>query len=321
MADLLGEVDVNVPSRLPPKTIKTANRRKTRVLSPRISQERKVALPKPDKANNPAHLLNTPPLEPAYGDNDDYMGGMDDDSFPPSDPVPSSPTADAMGRKGQQHIKVEEDEEDLMEVAQAIGDHKLKSASVNMSGSRPAPKIVKAPAYPSPASSSPTRPPAEVVDASAWNDVTSKLNVLSSQEAQTASFGKLKIEDAVEDDGSLRFFWTDYTEVNGSLCLFGKVKDKNSGSYVSAFVKIDNILRKLFFLPRTYRQKHRRDTSTEVEMGDVYQEVDEIMTKLRVGMHKIKPCSRKYAFELPDIPKEADYLKLMYPYDSRSSIT
>ena len=51
-------------------------------------------------------------------------------------------------------------------------------------------------------------------------------------------------------------------------------------------------------------------------MGDVYQEVDEIMSKLQVGMHKIKPCLRKYAFELPDIPKEADYLKLMYPYES-----
>ena len=51
-------------------------------------------------------------------------------------------------------------------------------------------------------------------------------------------------------------------------------------------------------------------------MGDVYQEVDEIMSKVQVGMHMIKQCSRKYAFELPDIPKEADYLKLMYPYES-----
>ena len=51
-------------------------------------------------------------------------------------------------------------------------------------------------------------------------------------------------------------------------------------------------------------------------MKDVYEEVDELMTKMRVGMHKIKPCSRKYAFELPDVPKEADYLKLLYPYDS-----
>ena len=129
-------------------------------------------------------------------------------------------------------------------------------------------------------------------------------------------------------------FWTDYTEVNGSLCLFGKVRDKRSGSYVSAFIKIDNILRKLYFLPRSYRQsmcrrnglnaysnrsaENGQETSTEVEMGDVYQEADEIMTRLKVGMHKIKPCSRKYAFELPDVPKEADYLKAMYPYDSES---
>ena len=253
MADLLGEVDVNVAPRLPLKTIRTASRHKTRILSPPVSRENKLSHHKPVEANNNAHLLNTPPLEPAYGDNDDYMGGMEEDVFPPSDQIPSSPITNVIDRKGQQNIKLEEDDDD-MEVAQAIGDHKLKSASVNMSGSRPAHKIAKSPAYPSPASSSPTRPPAEVVDASAWNDVTSKLNVLSSQGPETASFGKLQVEDAIEEDGSLHFFWIDYTEVKGSLCLFGKVKDKKSGTYVSAFVKVDNILRKLYFLPRTYRQ-------------------------------------------------------------------
>ena len=55
-------------------------------------------------------------------------------------------------------------------------------------------------------------------------------------------------------------------------------------------------------------------------MQDVYQEVDALMTKIGVRMHKIKPCSRKYAFELPGIPKEADYLKLMYQYDSKYSL-
>ena len=112
-------------------------------------------------------------------------------------------------------------------------------------------------------------------------------------------------------------FWTDYTEVNGSLCLFGKVQDKKSKRYVSCFVKIDNILRKLFFLPREHRQKNGRDTAEEVDMKDVYEEVDELMGKMRVGMHKIKPCTRKYAFELPGIPKEGEYLKLLYPYSSR----
>lgn len=317
MAGLLGEVDVNIPSCVPLKTVKTESRRKTRVLSPPLSRERHTSLPKQREANKAASLLNTPPLETNYNDDGGFMGGMDDDAFPASDLLPSSPTTNAMDRKGQQSCKVkeEEEDEDRMEVAQAIGDSKVKAASVNISGSRPVPKVMKGPAYPSPASSSPTGPPTDVVGASAWNDVTSKLNVLSSQEPATSSIGKLRIEDATEDDGSLRFFWTDYTEIHGSLCLFGKVKDKHSGAYVSAFVKIDNILRKLFFLPRNYRQKHGRDTSAEVEMGDVYQEVDEVMTKLRVDMHKIKPCSRKYAFELPDIPKEADYLKLMYPYE------
>jgi DNA polymerase alpha subunit A len=158
------------------------------------------------------------------------------------------------------------------------------------------------------------------MDASAWNDVTDKLNVVNcSQASETMSFGKLDYNDAIEEDGSLRMFWTDYTEINGSLCLFGKVQNKKTGAFVSCFVKVDNILRKLFFLPRQYRQKHGRDTSEEVDMKDVYEEVDELMTKLRVGMHKIKPCTRKYAFELPDIPKEGEYLKLLYPYSSKST--
>lgn len=110
-------------------------------------------------------------------------------------------------------------------------------------------------------------------------------------------------------------FWTDYTEVNGSLCLFGKVKNRSTGDFVSCFLKVDNILRKLFFLPRGKRYRHGRETEEEVEMKDVYEEVDDLMTRLRVSMHKIKPCTRKYAFELPDVPKEADYLKLLYPYD------
>ena len=131
------------------------------------------------------------------------------------------------------------------------------------------------------------------------------------------SFGKLDHNDAIEEDGSLRMFWTDYAEVNGSLCLFGKVQDKKTGAFVSCFVKIDNILRKLFFLPRQYRANNGRDTTEEVDMKDVYEEVDEMMGKMRVGMHKIKPCTRKYAFELPDVPKEGEYLKLLYPYSSK----
>ena len=258
MADLLGEVDTNIPSRLPAKTVKTASRRKTRVLSPPVSQNRDRALPEASEGENPSHLLNTPPLEPTYDDNDDFPTTALDDDVPMSELMPSSPTANAAERKDHQSMKEEEEEEeeeDIMEVAQPVGSYNVKVASINLSGSRPAPKALKKDPYPSPQSSSPTRLPVDVVDPSTWNDVTSKLNVLSSQGPETTAFGKLKIEDAIELDGSLHMFWTDYTEINGSLCLFGKVKDKNSGSFVSAFVKVDNILRKLYFLPRTHRQR------------------------------------------------------------------
>ncbi|KAL8952003.1 MAG: hypothetical protein Q9222_002049, partial [Ikaeria aurantiellina] len=313
LAGLFQEVDTNIPSRQPMKAVKNDNRRKVRVLSPPLPQEKPSQRLQPKSIDRQA--LNTPPMD-AVDDDDDILPNFDDENTPMNDLVPSSSTEKAVERKGPIKVEAEDDYDDSMEVWQAVASKELKATSVNMSGSRPAPKIVKKEApYPSPASSSPTRPPADTVDPSAWNDVTSKLNVLSSQGPETASFGKTKIEDVIETDSTLRMFWTDYTEINGSLCLFGKVKDKTSNHYVSAFVKIDNILRKLYFLPRTHRQRHGRDTSDEVGMEDVYQEADELMTKLRVGMHKIKPCSRKYAFELQDIPKEADYLKLMYPYD------
>jgi len=195
--------------------------------------------------------LNTPPTELNFDDDVDFSRGFDDDDVVQSDPIlPSSPIAKAVERKAKVPVKVEEDEdEDMVEVAQATG---IVAASVNMSGSRPAPKIKKQ-LYPSPASSSPPRPSSDEINASEWNDVTQKLNVMSSPAPGTVSFGKLKPEDAIEKDGSLRMFWLDYTEVNGSLCLFGKVKNKQNGSYVSCFVKVDNILRKLFFLPREHR--------------------------------------------------------------------
>jgi DNA polymerase alpha subunit A len=302
-------VETNIPR---PTVSSRSNRlqakRRPRALSPSVD-DLKPQISKKTKVVD-TRVPTTPPTEQDYGDDDGFMNGMDDADL---DHQASSPVVKAVERKGHVIIKAEdEDEEDIMEVAQADG---IATASVNMSGTRPLPKIKKVEAYPSPVSSSPTRPPTQNIDASVWNDVTDKLNVVnSSQSAETTSFGKLDHKDAIEEDGSIRMFWTDYTEVNGSLCLFGKVQDKKTGSFVSCFVKIDNILRKLFFLPRQYRQKQGRDTTDEVEMKDVYEEVDELMGKMKVGMHKIKPCTRKYAFELPDVPKEGEYLKLLYPY-------
>ncbi|RDW89554.1 DNA polymerase-2 [Coleophoma cylindrospora] len=310
LADLLGEVDTNVPRPAVQQSRpnRTTEKRRTRALSPSLEHASK-------RTKVSGHRVpTTPPVEQDFGDDGDYMDNLDDNDMLMSDPQPSSPIVKAAERKSKVVVKAEEDEEeDIMEVAQADG---IAVASVNMSGTRPAPKIKKTDAYPSPASSSPTRPPPHDVNATAWNNVADRLNVInSSQSMDSMSFGKVDHNDVIEEDGSLRMFWTDYTEVNGSLCLFGKVQNKKTGSFVSCFLKVDNILRKLFFLPREYRQRLGQTTTEEVEMKDVYEEVDTLMGKMSVGMHKIKPCSRKYAFELPNIPKEGEYLKLLYPYD------
>ncbi|KAL4880462.1 DNA polymerase family B-domain-containing protein [Aspergillus karnatakaensis] len=317
LADLLGEVDTNVVSNKIPKhnVVKSETRRKVRILSPPLSE--KTRTPKHarrDENSDPASPSNG---EPALNldDDDTALLHADDDDVPMSDPMPSSPVTKAVERKNIVPIKEEpeSDDEDLMEVVQATGHHESKAPSVNISGSRPPPKIKKE-LYPTPASSSPVKAAADVN--ASWNDVRNKLNVLNSPASSEARvFGKLRPQDVAEEDGSLRFFWLDYTEVNGSLCLFGKVKNKQNGSYASAFVKVDSILRKLYFLPREYRSKNGKDTDEEIDMEDVYHEVDQMMSRLRVGMHKIKECSRKYAFEMPGVPKETDYLKLLYPYD------
>lgn len=318
MAGLLGEVDTNIPSKAPSysKPVRSADRRKTRVLSPPL-EERAPSRQRPpaaERAREPQS--DAAAVAVAEDDDDAYFAPQLDDDVPMSDPpLPSSPAAKAVERKEQATVKAEPiEEDDLMEVAEVTGHSGVKAANVNMRGSRPAPKLAK-PAYPTPDSSSPTRAPLDDVDLGSLNDVTDKLNILSSPQPAAISAGKIGAQDALEDDGTLRFFWIDYTEVNGSLCLFGKVKNRKDGNYVSCFVKVDNILRKLYFLPREYRQRHGRETTEEVEMSDVYEEVDKLMTRSKVSMHKIKPCSRKYAFELADIPKEADYLKLLYPYD------
>jgi DNA polymerase alpha subunit A len=318
MADLLGEVDVhvNVPrSNARSKAGRTENRRKR--LSPPLPDARPTKTARVDSSQG-AFQIDTPPAENNVH-SDNVFAPQDDDMLM-SDPLPSSPVAKAIQRRVKPAIKTEEEsDDDLMEVAQAVGQVAPAGPAINMSGTRPVAKIKKE-QYPSPGSSSPTGPMrTEHADPEAWNSVTDKLNVLSSSAApQTQSFGKLKPEHALEEDGSLRMFWIDYTEINGSLCLFGKVKDKKTGVFVSCFVKVDNIMRKLFFLPREHRHKHGRATDEEVGMGDVYEEVSGMMSRLRVGEFKIKPSSRKYAFELADIPKEADYLKLLYPYNKQS---
>lgn len=312
MSNLLGEVDHNIPapvSRVSRMEKLSNNRRKSRALSPAPDESASKKMKRVEDRS----AASLPTLE---NNDDGYMPPLDDgpvpmSDIPMSDPAPSSPAAKVAQRRQIKQEPKEDDDEDMMEVGQAGA---VTAKSVNIASARLPKKIIKEEPYPSPANSSPMKAPDAAVDASSWNDLTNNLNVVTNSQSDTRGIGKIDHKDAVEADGSLNFFWTDYTEINGSLCLFGKVLNKKTNQYVSCFVKVDNILRKLYFLPRATRVQGGEDTGEEVEMMQVYDEVDELMTKMRVDMHKIKACTRKYAFEIEGIPKEAQYMKLLYPY-------
>ncbi|KAH6841139.1 hypothetical protein B0I37DRAFT_331993 [Chaetomium sp. MPI-CAGE-AT-0009] len=323
LEDLLGEVDANVPvpaPRVTKKRDRSAERRRTRALSP----AREVQHP----ATKRTKMLDGSASSPVASDvamiEDDFVPPAEEDELHApldvvmSDPAPSSPAAKVAERRTQptlpktdtnEYDEFDDDDDDMMEVGRTGA---VAAASVNLSASRQIKKIIKP--DPTPVSSSPAKGPETAVDASSWNGINDKLNVVSSSQPDARSMGKIDYKDAIEEDGSLNFFWTDYAEVHGSLCLFGKVLNKKTGKHVSCFVKVDNILRKLYFLPRKHRVQRGVETTEEVEMMDVYQEVDTIMTKMNVSMHKIKATIRRYAFELPEIPGKAQYMKLFYPY-------
>jgi DNA polymerase alpha subunit A len=321
LTDLLGEVDANIaaPAIRKSKRHRSPERRRARVLSP----ARGTREPSSKKAKLSPDL--PPTTHPESVQDDDFLLPMDDDIQPSTNDevmtdqvLPSSPLTKAVARKAQVQAEAvdEDDDEEMMEVAHAGA---INMASVNIAASRQIKKPTKLDLYPTPAGSSPPKAPETDIDPSSWNRLTDSLNVVDSPAPQVRTVGKMDYEDAIEEDGSLNMFWTDYTEVNGSLCLFGKVQNKKTGGYASCFVKVDNILRSLYFLPRDARYWDVCDTDETDEMDEIRSEVDEIMTKMNVGMYKSKKCHRKYAFELAGIPRQAQYLKLLYPYTSKLS--
>jgi DNA polymerase alpha subunit A len=59
------------------------------------------------------------------------------------------------------------------------------------------------------------------------------------------------------------------------------------------------------------------ETENQVDMADVYTEVSELCSIYRITKFASKEVTRKYAFELHDVPAEANYLKVLYDYERK----
>ncbi|KAJ3366619.1 DNA-directed DNA polymerase alpha catalytic subunit pol1 [Kappamyces sp. JEL0680] len=150
-----------------------------------------------------------------------------------------------------------------------------------------------------------------------WKDLKDDINVVNevTTPATAPAILPRSKSDILEDDGSLYLFWIDAYEKSGTIYLFGKVLQKTTGNYISCCVSVYGVERNLFVLPRTHvLDAQGNETEQAVTMGDVYQEFDQVRKSFKVSSFMSKPVSRKYAFELPNIPAESDYLKVLYSY-------
>ncbi|KAI9485969.1 MAG: DNA polymerase family B-domain-containing protein [Benjaminiella poitrasii] len=124
--------------------------------------------------------------------------------------------------------------------------------------------------------------------------------------------------DIFENDGHLKMWWYDAYErrEKGYVYLFGKALNKKTNKYVSCCVTVKNIERNVFVLPRPFKlDDSNQETEEEVDMSDVYGEISEVFSKKRITKFASKEVTRKYAFELHDVPAETNYLKVLYDFE------
>ncbi|KAH3687085.1 hypothetical protein WICPIJ_001934 [Wickerhamomyces pijperi] len=145
-------------------------------------------------------------------------------------------------------------------------------------------------------------------------------NSSSPEKSYASPSGKhLDISTVVDSEGKFRMFWTDYAELDNTLLLYGKTKTKG-GSYVSTMVQVKNFHRQLHFLPRPLRLVDGEETEEKCTPQDIQEEiVPLLMEKFGLETIRSKPSTKKYCFELPNIPKESEYLTVLLPYNPPKS--
>ncbi|CAG8477126.1 10329_t:CDS:2, partial [Diversispora eburnea] len=151
----------------------------------------------------------------------------------------------------------------------------------------------------------------EYMDFQGWDDDMSDLefsNVVTTINGNDAKRNH-EIDKGNKDinQDTIRMYWIDAYEKQGIVYLFGKTFDKIANSYVSCCVTVQNIQRNLFFLSRKFE--------LDVKFDDAFKEVIKIREKYKIKRFEVKNTSRKYAFGLPDVPVQSDYLKVVYSFD------
>ncbi|KAM4533563.1 DNA polymerase alpha catalytic subunit isoform 2-T2 [Odontesthes bonariensis] len=129
---------------------------------------------------------------------------------------------------------------------------------------------------------------------------------------------QLPLVEGADGEQVFRFYWLDAFEdpynQPGVVYLFGKVWIESAKSHVSCCVTVKNIERTMYLLPRENRANPKTGevSDTPVGMMDVYQEFNELSEKFKIMKFKSKKVEKNYAFEIPDVPSQSEYLEVRY---------
>jgi DNA polymerase alpha subunit A len=75
------------------------------------------------------------------------------------------------------------------------------------------------------------------------------------------------------------------------------------------------IIKPSYFL---FAVKSGKETDEPVDFSDVYQEFDRLRSKHQIGKWAAKKVERNYAFEIPGVPAQSEYLKAVYSFEGNS---
>eukprot|EP01084_Bolivina_argentea_P056160 102822_1 len=124
--------------------------------------------------------------------------------------------------------------------------------------------------------------------------------------------------------GYIDFFWFDAyedpIEEPTQIYLFGKTLSNKTNQWESISIRIKNIERTLYILPRLKNKCHNIEHGERFTLMEVYQELDNKRSILGINKFAVIGEVKKYCFrERKDgVPSKAKYLKVCYSFDNPS---
>ncbi|WFC99288.1 DNA-directed DNA polymerase [Malassezia yamatoensis] len=333
MSQLFGNLQGSLASQTKPKSARLTpvqQESPSALLARKRKQTHATALPPLQASSSSTEASSDPPdLAQESWTDDVHITNGDTSPFSTSDPIDTTAIpVSAKKLKSEPVSDIEQDDFDMHHVeAKRVSNLVSGRAQAPFQGSPtdrgdqpklPTPSALRTPNRADP-SAAVSRPPLSAKtpasNLQSWHTIHQDLESASSPRESSQNIATSSSVSCFQDDRSVHFFWFDHYEIQGTIHLFGKVWDKTSQQYVSCSVSVGGIERCVFLQPRNKMLVNGHPSDRVPGEDEVYEEFDTVRSKQGIQAWLGKWVTRKYAFELPDVPEEGQYMKVKYGFD------